>query len=72
MNILVKYIDFHWDNYQGASGKIIESQVLIDIPGDIKVIQILGELYEQLDLYIKERRPFPSKEKYTVKSIEVV
>jgi len=38
MNVLVKYIDFHSDNYQGGSGKSFELKTLVRLePGTLAI-----------------------------------
>lgn len=35
MKVLVHYIDFHWDNHQGGSGKSFELQCFVECPAEI-------------------------------------
>ena len=71
MKVLIRYIDFHWDNYQGGSGKTIESSVSLDLPDDLRVDCVFEYIHSRLNSYIEDRRPFKQSEKYTVVSMEL-
>jgi len=38
--VKVKFIEMIWDNYQGASGKPIKRNILVNLPNDTTVFDI--------------------------------
>jgi len=72
MKVLIKYIDFHWDNYQGGSGRTVESSYKVDVPDDIRSDSIYEYLHQRLLTYIESRRPFKQQNKHTVVSMELL
>jgi len=40
MNAIVKFISYEWDNYQGASGKVVEIERVINLPDDMKISNV--------------------------------
>lgn len=72
MKLLVKYIDFHADNYQGGSGKSFEFNSLVEIEDDCKAIDILENVHKSLKKIILNHRPFNTKEAYAIQSVEIL
>jgi len=75
MRVLVKYIDFHWDNYQGGSGQTVNSSVVIELQDSLYVREVFDEIHSQLKAHILVRRPFPQDRdlfKTTIVSMELL
>ena len=75
MRVLVKYIDFHLDNYQGGSGQTVNSSVVIEIQDSLWVREVFDVIHSQLKLHIEQRRPFPQNRdlfKVTIVSMELL
>lgn len=73
MKVLVDYVDFHWDNYQGGSGKSFELTASIDIPDELFVKDLLDAIHNHLKKKIENERPFNQKEtRYSIQRIEIV
>lgn len=60
MKLLVKYVDFYNDNYQGASGKIFEFETMIEIKEPVE--DVWAEIHRQMALIVKGQRPFETSE----------
>lgn len=58
MTVLVYYIDFHWDNHQGGSGKSFESQISFKVPEDLMAHEIKEWIDTQLYGHCQSIRPF--------------
>ncbi|HBI00877.1 MAG TPA: hypothetical protein DDY18_04555 [Flavobacterium sp.] len=58
MNVLVKYIDFHSDNYQGGSGKSFELKTLVRLEPGTLAIDIKDVVMDHLYDLAKEQKPF--------------
>lgn len=41
MNVKVKFIEAVWDNYQGASGKPIVHSMIMEVPDDTRVDNLI-------------------------------
>jgi hypothetical protein len=48
MKLLVYYIDFHWDNYQGGSGKNYELRYALDVPSDLAVGNVRSYVIDKI------------------------
>lgn len=73
MKALVYYVDFHWDNYQGGSGKSFEMRKSIDIPDNLKAGEIVIYVSEELTKHIHSQRPFQQKDTaFTIQKVELV
>lgn len=72
MKVKVHFIDFHWDNYQGARGKTIESSFMIDIPDSLAVGEVIEFISNTSNLTIKRIRPFPQDNHYHVVRVEII
>lgn len=75
MKALIKYIDFHMDNYQGGSGKTVEGTLTLDIPQTLVMYNFFDFMHKELEHHLYQRRPFGKSEqgyKYTVTSVELV
>lgn len=46
MKVLVSFVAFHPDNYQGASGKSFPHKLLVEIPDDLKISEVSNYIYE--------------------------
>ena len=74
MIALIKYIDFHYDNYQGGSGTTIESSFTWNVPDRMTCDNFYEQMHERLLQHLVSKRPFANIKdtKYTVKSIEIL
>lgn len=72
MKIVVTYIDFHWDNYQGARGKLFELNCSFDVPDTLKAVDIFEYVHQQLENKVKTQRPFPQNNKYCIQRVELI
>lgn len=72
MKIIVYYVDFHWDNYQGGSGKSFEMRFVFDIPQETKACDVINQTLKALDEHVKKERPFQSTDKYSIQRMEII
>lgn len=74
MRVLVNYVDFHSDNYQGASGKSFEFKTLIEVPRDVLAENVKDFVLEELDKITRAQRPFTvqHESKFVVQSMEIL
>ncbi len=71
MKALVKIIDFHWDNYQGGSGKNVEYNCSIKIPDEMMAKEILTFINEKIVDTVILNRPFKQNDRFIIKSINL-
>jgi hypothetical protein len=75
MIFLIKYRDFHWDNYQGGSGSSVEGQIVVELD-DHKTNNIPLKRLLEISAHevILERRPFKQDDvtNYTINSMEIL
>lgn len=72
MTVIVHYVDFHWDNYQGGSGKSFELSAKFDIPNDLPASGVEKYILAQMDQRLALERPFRQNSAATIKRIEIV
>lgn len=72
MKALVSYVDFHWDNHQGGSGKSFELTCSIEIPDDLIASDFFEYVHKTIGEKVKRERPFEQNEKYSIQKIQVV
>ena len=48
MKVIVYYTDLIWDNYQGGSGKVIESKMIVELRGQMVAEQAKELIQEAL------------------------
>jgi len=72
MKALVYYIDFHWDNHQGGSGKSFNMRATFDLPVDLCVMQLRAHIEKKLSEHITKQRPFSQKEAASIIRIELI
>lgn len=72
MRVLIYYIDFHWDNHQGGSGKSFEMRFSLDIPAETTAAEFKNYVVRNLENHIAEQRPFQQREKASIIKIEVI
>lgn len=70
MRVLVNYVDFHADNYQGGSGTSFEFETTLEIkePCD----DIWEEIHRQMVLIVAKQRPFKIKQDSDFPTIQKV
>jgi hypothetical protein len=49
MTVSVKFIHHAWDNYQGATGKIIKMERLINVPSELRIDNLKSLCIKDLD-----------------------
>ena len=72
MRILVQYVDFHPDNYQGGSGKSFEFEAMIVIPEEVLACDVWEEIHKQLEKICSNNRPYNSKNEKNKPAIKKV
>jgi hypothetical protein len=72
MNVLIYYIDFHPDNYQGGSGKSFEMRYSLTIPNDILVGEIKEYILNKLSDHVRNQRPFGHDVNASIITIEII
>jgi hypothetical protein len=72
MKVLVYYVDFHWDNHQGGSGKSFEMRYTLDIPGYVMVESLRDYITNSLSEHVAKQRPFRQHEAASITRIEIV
>jgi hypothetical protein len=58
MTVSVKYLDFHWDNHQGGSGKSFEFKVTVVIPDDLPAKDVVEHIRQEVIKHASHARPF--------------
>lgn len=58
MKALVTYIDFHWDNYQGGSGKTVETSISVEISETLTVGDVFEFIHKTVRAHCERYRPF--------------
>ena len=72
MVVKISYVDFHWDNHQGASGKSFEFSFCLNIPDDLKACDMWEFIHEKLKEKTQKERPFQSKDRYSIQKVELL
>lgn len=70
MKLLVKYVDFHADNYQGGSGTSFEFEAMIEVKEPCE--DVWDEIHRQMGLIVAKQRPFKIKEESNFPVIQKV
>lgn len=71
MKAVVKFVDFHWDNYQGGSGKSFEMTLSLDVPDDLKASEFFEFIHKHIQTKVRNERPFQQDNRYSIQQIEV-
>lgn len=58
MKLLVYFIAYYWDNYQGGSGKYVESKLLVEIDNNVVAYMVWEKVHDKIKLHLKSVRPF--------------
>ena len=72
MKLRIYYVDFHWDNYQGGSGKSFELTCTVTVPDDLPASGVLDFIQKTIDDKAKRERPFQQQNCYSVQRVEIV
>lgn len=73
MTLLVTYIDHHWDNHQGGSGKSFEFNVTLNIPESTPAVEVWSVIHEKLGHLTKRNRPYEQMtSKYIITRVELL
>ena len=72
MKVLIYYVDFHWDNHQGGSGKNYEMRYSLDIPDEIPVVSIRKYCTDKLADLVEKQRPFIQDNSCSINRIEII
>lgn len=73
MRFRIKYIDYHWDNYQGASGKSFEMHFGLSVPNNVEIGNLKEYICNALLMHVNEQRVFKNQDnKPSIISIEIV
>jgi hypothetical protein len=72
VRVLVYYTDFHWDNYQGGSGKYFNFKILIQLEDDVKVSEFWEVVHNQLKHAVKIQRTFVQDNSPKITKAEVL
>jgi hypothetical protein len=69
---IVYYVDFHWDNHQGGSGKSFEFTLSIDVPENLLAVDLFEFIHKRIAERVKEDRPFQQGGRYSIQRVEIV
>jgi hypothetical protein len=72
MKVIVKYVAFHPDNYQGGSGKSFEFYGIVEISDEIKVSEVKLFIEQQIYQQGLARSPWNQDFKVSIQSMEIV
>jgi hypothetical protein len=72
MKAVVTFVDFHWDNHQGGSGKSFEFSLSLDIPDRQTADQFWDFVHGRLAEKVQRERPFKQDNKYSIQYVEIV
>jgi hypothetical protein len=72
MKVIMHYVDFHWDNYQGGSGKSFEMRFIYDVPDEMNANNIICSATKALQEHIMGSRPFTQKNSYSIQQMEII
>jgi hypothetical protein len=73
MKLIVKYVDFHWDNHQGGSGKSFEFCLTADVPEGLLAVDIFDFIHRKVEEKVQRERLFAQQTgKYSIQSVEIV
>jgi len=70
MKLLIKYTIFQPDNYQGGSGKAIETRALIELDGMVEVSEIYEIVNSTLSIETKRVSNGWDSKNFTISKIE--
>jgi hypothetical protein len=73
VTLLITYIDFHWDNYQGGSGKSYTLNIKTEIPDNVLVGGLWSLVHEKVKAHSEKSRPFHQKDqRYVITKVEMI
>ena len=73
MKVLVKYVDFHWDNYQGGSGKSFKFKTIIEVDDMTRAGDIHDVVKSSLLEFLQKQRVFcQGNEMPAIISVEIL
>lgn len=79
MKVIIKYVDYHWDNHQGGSGKSFELRFIYDVPSEMRAADIIDRATKALLEHVKEVRPYQQKylpddndSPFSIQSMEII
>lgn len=72
MKALIYYIDFHWDNYQGGSGKSFELVHCVDLKYELTMNDFWEFIHKTIQDRIKTERPFQQTNRYSIQRVEIL
>lgn len=73
MTLLVTYLDFHWDNYQGGSGKSFQFNFSFQIEDATPASEIWEVVHKKISEHSNKSRPFNQKgERPTILKVELL
>ena len=72
MNILVNYVSFHPDNYQGGSGESFEFTLMVRVPDSVLACQVVNLVTEQVEERASSESPFNQDHKIAIQSMTIV
>lgn len=78
MKVLVNFIAFYWDNYQGGSGRFSETHLLVEIEDAVCAFQIWEKIHDKIKEHLKKVRPFDqtvyskNQSEYSITKVELL
>jgi hypothetical protein len=72
MKALVYYIDHHWDNYQGGSGKTFEGRLVVELAASVNVYHLKEYIRNAVSEHIQKERPYKQDNAYSIQRIEIL
>lgn len=58
MKLLIWFTAYYWDNYQGGSGKYVDSKLLVEIDNDVNSYMVWEKVHDKIKNYLEKNRPF--------------
>lgn len=73
MVLLIKYIDFHWDNYQGGSGKSFEFTISRSVPDNVLGVDLWSFVHDKVKEHARAAKPFNNEnDTYIINKVTLV
>jgi hypothetical protein len=72
IKIIIYYIDFHWDNHQGGSGKSFEMRFVYEAPVNMFLRDLKDRACIALSDHVKNSRPFQQDNQYSIQRMEIL
>lgn len=71
MKVLVHWVNFHPDNYQGAQGASFEFKTLLSIPDGMEARDVQEFILKEINIKSQDSTPFEQDRRFSVQRIEL-